>query len=150
MKILARNYALKQVVSLKKTFTFIILDLKKTFELIMWPSDPADEMDCGVEQIDGPARTCSPSCEQRDAGREGQAGTASRHSVHMGQPRIKLPKRSDMICSFASLKGQRICKFLPFFLLFLSIFSEEICLLVKPPWKTWRVMACRAAGITSL
>uniref|UniRef100_H3CRJ0 Caspase-2 n=1 Tax=Tetraodon nigroviridis TaxID=99883 RepID=H3CRJ0_TETNG len=44
-----------------------------------------DEMDCGVEQIDGPSRTGSPSCEQRDAGREGE------------RPRIKLPQRSDMI-----------------------------------------------------
>ncbi|XP_028280258.1 caspase-2 isoform X2 [Parambassis ranga] len=64
-----------------------------------------DEMDCGVEQIDGPVRTCSPSCEQRDAGREGQADAASRSRGDMGRPRIKLPQRSDMICGFASLKG---------------------------------------------
>ncbi|XP_070768230.1 caspase-2 isoform X1 [Enoplosus armatus] len=68
-----------------------------------------EEMDCGVEQIDGPARTCSPSCEQRDAGREGQGDANSRQRGDMGQPRIKLPQRSDMICGFASLKGQRIC-----------------------------------------
>ncbi|XP_051262052.1 caspase-2 isoform X4 [Dicentrarchus labrax] len=68
-----------------------------------------DEMDCGVEQIDGPARTCSPSCEQRDAGREGQGDADSRQRGDMGRPRIKLPQRSDMICGFASLKGQRIC-----------------------------------------
>ncbi|XP_042345288.1 caspase-2 isoform X2 [Plectropomus leopardus] len=68
-----------------------------------------EEMDCGVEQIDGPARTCSPSCEQRDAGREGQGDANSRQRGDMGRPRIKLPQRSDMICGFASLKGQRIC-----------------------------------------
>eukprot|EP00064_Thunnus_orientalis_P014757 superscaffoldBa00002617_g14804 len=64
-----------------------------------------EEMDCGVEQIDGPARTCSPSCEQRDAGREGQGDADSRQRGDMGRPRIKLPQRSDMICGFASLKG---------------------------------------------
>lgn len=64
-----------------------------------------DEMDCGVEQIDGPARTCSPSCEQRDAGREGQGDADSRPRGDVGRPRIKLPQRSDMICGFASLKG---------------------------------------------
>ncbi|XP_041843823.1 caspase-2 isoform X3 [Melanotaenia boesemani] len=68
-----------------------------------------DEMDCGVEQIDGPVRTLSPSCEQRDAGREGQGDVDPRQRVDMGRPRIKLPQRSDMICGFASLKGQRIC-----------------------------------------
>ncbi|XP_059194584.1 caspase-2 isoform X5 [Centropristis striata] len=68
-----------------------------------------EEMDCGVEQIDGPARTCSPSCEQRDAGREGQGDATSRQRGDLGRPRIKLPQRSDMICGFASLKGQRIC-----------------------------------------
>ncbi|KAF0045510.1 hypothetical protein F2P81_002039 [Scophthalmus maximus] len=66
-----------------------------------------DEMDCGVEQIDGPARTCSPSCEQRDAGREGKGDADSIERGDMGRPRIKLPQRSDMICGFASLKGQR-------------------------------------------
>ncbi|TKS82203.1 Caspase-2 [Collichthys lucidus] len=64
-----------------------------------------DEMDCGVEQIDGPTRTCSPSCEQRDAGREGQGDADSRQRGDMGRPRIKLPQRSDMICGYASLKG---------------------------------------------
>uniref|UniRef100_UPI0037E73465 caspase-2 isoform X3 n=1 Tax=Semicossyphus pulcher TaxID=241346 RepID=UPI0037E73465 len=68
-----------------------------------------DEMDCGVEQIDGPTRTCSPSCEQRDAGREGQMDANSIQRGDMGRPRIKLPQRSDMICGYASLKGQRIC-----------------------------------------
>ncbi|XP_061573049.1 caspase-2 isoform X4 [Cololabis saira] len=64
-----------------------------------------DEMDCGVEQIDGPARTFSPSCEQRDAGREGLGDADSRQRADMGRPRIKLPQRSDMVCGFASLKG---------------------------------------------
>uniref|UniRef100_A0A672FTM6 Caspase-2 n=1 Tax=Salarias fasciatus TaxID=181472 RepID=A0A672FTM6_SALFA len=68
-----------------------------------------DEMDCGVEQIDGPARTCSPSCEQRDAGREGQGDADPRQRDDSGRPRIKLPQRSDMICGFASLKGQKLC-----------------------------------------
>ncbi|XP_010779926.1 caspase-2, partial [Notothenia coriiceps] len=63
-----------------------------------------EEMDCGVEQIDGPMRTCSPSCEQRDAGREVDA--SSRQGGGLG--RIKLPQRSDMICGYASLKGQSI------------------------------------------
>ncbi|KAF3839220.1 hypothetical protein F7725_017937 [Dissostichus mawsoni] len=60
-----------------------------------------EEMDCGVEQIDGPMRTCSPSCEQRDAGRE--VDPSSRQRGGLG--RIKLPQRSDMICGYASLKG---------------------------------------------
>ncbi|XP_033936099.1 caspase-2 isoform X3 [Pseudochaenichthys georgianus] len=64
-----------------------------------------EEMDCGVEQIDGPMRTCSPSCEQRDAGREVDASSRQRG----GLGRIKLPQRSDMICGYASLKGQSIC-----------------------------------------
>ncbi|XP_034553161.1 caspase-2 isoform X7 [Notolabrus celidotus] len=62
-----------------------------------------DEMDCGVEQIDGPVRTCSPSCEQHDAGREGQGDSRQRGDI--GRNRIKLPQRSDMICGYASLKG---------------------------------------------
>ncbi|XP_032374608.1 caspase-2 isoform X10 [Etheostoma spectabile] len=64
-----------------------------------------EEMDCGVEQIDGPARTCSPCCEQLDAGREGQGDAHCRQRGDIGRPRIKLPQRSDMICGFASLKG---------------------------------------------
>lgn len=68
-----------------------------------------DEMDCGVEQLDGPVRTSSPSCEQRDAGREAEGDADPRQRRGMGRPRIKLPQRSDMICGFASLKGQRIC-----------------------------------------
>ncbi|XP_056142754.1 caspase-2 isoform X2 [Lampris incognitus] len=64
-----------------------------------------EEMDCGVEQIDGPERTCSPSCEQRDAGKEGEGDADSTQREEFGRPRIKLPQRSDMICGFASLKG---------------------------------------------
>uniref|UniRef100_A0A3P8SCI9 Caspase-2 n=1 Tax=Amphiprion percula TaxID=161767 RepID=A0A3P8SCI9_AMPPE len=67
-----------------------------------------EEMDCGVEQMDGPVRTSSPSCEQRDAGREGQGESQQRGALGI-KPRIKLPQRSDMICGFASLKGQTIC-----------------------------------------
>lgn len=73
-----------------------------------------DEMDCGVEQVDGPSRTSSPSCEQRDAGREGEKDADGRQRGDICRPRIKLPQRSDMICGFASLKGQRVCKFAPF------------------------------------
>ncbi|XP_061770922.1 caspase-2 isoform X1 [Nerophis ophidion] len=68
-----------------------------------------DDLDSGVEQIDGPGRTSSPSCEQRDAGREGTEDAGSRQGGELGLPRIKLPQRSDMICGFATLKGQRIC-----------------------------------------
>ncbi|KAM4601332.1 caspase-2 [Polymixia lowei] len=64
-----------------------------------------EDMDCGVEQSDGPERTCSPGCEQRDAGREGEGDADSRQRRDTGRPRIKLPQRSDMICGFASLKG---------------------------------------------
>ncbi|CAF97856.1 unnamed protein product, partial [Tetraodon nigroviridis] len=56
-----------------------------------------DEMDCGVEQIDGPSRTGSPSCEQRDAGREGERDADARQRGDACRPRIKLPQRSDMI-----------------------------------------------------
>lgn len=71
-------------------------------------------MDCGVEQVDGPSRTSSPSCEQRDAGREGEKDAEGGRRGDACRPRIKLPQRSDMICGFASLKGQRGCKFAPF------------------------------------
>lgn len=77
-----------------------------------------------MEQIDGPARTSSPSCEQRDAGREGQGDADSRKRGDMGRPRIKLPQRSDMICGFASLKGQRICKFVIFAILGCNSFFQ--------------------------
>eukprot|EP00063_Salmo_salar_P063567 XP_014038402.1 PREDICTED: caspase-2-like [Salmo salar] len=64
-----------------------------------------EEMDCGVEQSDGPERTQSPGCEQRDAGREGEGDGDTRQMEERGRLRVKLPQRSDMICGFASLKG---------------------------------------------
>ncbi|XP_041758687.1 caspase-2 [Coregonus clupeaformis] len=64
-----------------------------------------EEMDCGVEQSDGPERTQSPGCEQRDAGREGEGDGDTRQTEERGRLRVKLPQRSDMICGFASLKG---------------------------------------------
>ncbi|KAM8826675.1 caspase-2 isoform 1-T1 [Synchiropus picturatus] len=68
-----------------------------------------EETDRGVEQIDGPERTRSPSCEQRDAGREEPGDAGTRQSGDLERPRLKLPQRSDMICGFASLKGQMMC-----------------------------------------
>ncbi|XP_077455475.1 caspase-2 isoform X2 [Stigmatopora argus] len=68
-----------------------------------------EEMDCGVEQVDGPGRISSRSCEQRDAGQEGPADAIPRQGGQRELTRIKLPQRSDMICGFASLKGQTIC-----------------------------------------
>ncbi|MBN3325089.1 CLCN1 protein, partial [Atractosteus spatula] len=50
-----------------------------------------EDTDSGVDQSDGPERTSSPGCEQRDAANE--------------VVKVKLPQRSDMICGFASLKG---------------------------------------------
>ncbi|KAJ8005164.1 hypothetical protein DPEC_G00143800 [Dallia pectoralis] len=64
-----------------------------------------EEMDCGVEMPDGPERTQSPGCEQRDAGREGEGEGDSSPMDERGRLRVKLPQRSDMICGFASLKG---------------------------------------------
>lgn len=65
-----------------------------------------EEMDQGVEQVDGPKRTCSPSCEQMDAGREERGEPGTRRSSDLERPRLKLPTRSDMICGYASLKGK--------------------------------------------
>lgn len=70
------------------------------FDLCFYP----DKMDFGVEQIDGPKRTSSPGCEQQDARREGE------ETQRDDRPKVKLPQRSDMICGFASLKGQKIIK----------------------------------------
>ncbi|XP_062321786.1 caspase-2 isoform X2 [Osmerus eperlanus] len=64
-----------------------------------------EEMDCGVEQLDGPGRTSSPGCEERDAGREGEGDGDGRRRQERGRLRVKLPQRSDMICGYASLKG---------------------------------------------
>ncbi|KAI5618165.1 caspase-2 isoform X1, partial [Silurus asotus] len=66
-----------------------------------------EEMDCGVDQLDGDD-TMQPSvCEQRDAGREDNIGRQTQASgVSEGNElRVKLPQRSDMICGFATLKG---------------------------------------------
>ncbi|XP_041123742.1 caspase-2 [Polyodon spathula] len=51
-----------------------------------------DETDSGVDQQDGPDRSESPGCEQRDARKEGDL-------------KVRLPTQSDMICGYASLKG---------------------------------------------
>ncbi|KAJ8354982.1 hypothetical protein SKAU_G00225490 [Synaphobranchus kaupii] len=61
-----------------------------------------EEMDCGVDQLDGTERTQSPGCEERDAGREGEG---DRERQERERLRVKLPTRSDMICGFAALKG---------------------------------------------
>lgn len=64
-----------------------------------------DEMDNGVDQLDGQERTQSPGCEQRDAGREGERENKEREAKDRERLKVKLPQRSDMICGFASLKG---------------------------------------------
>lgn len=103
------------------------MSLKITlFIWLIWVFVVLDEMDCGVEQIDGPARTLSPSCEQRDAGREGDGGADTTRRGDPRRPRIKLPQRSDMICGFASLKGQKICKlFYFYYLLNMDLFVKS-------------------------
>nr|XP_029504281.1 caspase-2-like [Oncorhynchus nerka] len=77
-----------------------------------------EEMDCGVEQSDGPERTQSPGCEQRDAVREGEGDGDTRQTEERGRLRVKLPQRSDMICGFASLKGVSVCR--------LCVLSESV------------------------
>ncbi|KAG5270802.1 hypothetical protein AALO_G00172480 [Alosa alosa] len=66
-----------------------------------------EEMDNGVDQLDGSERTQSPGCEQRDAGRdeESERQNREREERERERLRIKLPQRSDMICGFATLKG---------------------------------------------
>lgn len=64
-----------------------------------------------MEQSDGPERTQSPGCEQRDAGREGEGDGDTRQMEERGRLRVKLPQRSDMICGFASLKGVCVCAY---------------------------------------
>lgn len=68
-------------------------------------SFPLDEMDNGVDQLDGQERTQSPGCEQRDAGREEERDAKEREAKDRERLRVKLPQRSDMICGFATLKG---------------------------------------------
>ncbi|XP_051574174.1 caspase-2-like isoform X1 [Myxocyprinus asiaticus] len=64
-----------------------------------------EEMDNGVDQLDGQERTQSPGCEQSDAGREEERLDKEKEEKDRERLRVKLPQRSDMICSFASLKG---------------------------------------------
>ncbi|XP_056619070.1 caspase-2 isoform X2 [Triplophysa dalaica] len=64
-----------------------------------------DEMDNGVDQLDGQERTQSPGCEQRDAGREEERDAKEKEAKDRERLRVKLPQRSDMICGFATLKG---------------------------------------------
>ncbi|TRY86472.1 hypothetical protein DNTS_001097 [Danionella cerebrum] len=63
-----------------------------------------EEMDIGVDQLDGLERTQTPGCEQRDAGREGDSREREEERDRK-RLRVKLPQRSDMICGFATLKG---------------------------------------------
>ncbi|XP_026781752.2 caspase-2 isoform X1 [Pangasianodon hypophthalmus] len=66
-----------------------------------------EEMDCGVDQLDGDDAMQPTGCEQRDAGREenlDRQNIASEESEGK-RLRVKLPQRSDMICGFATLKG---------------------------------------------
>ncbi|MCI4374459.1 hypothetical protein PGIGA_G00006560 [Pangasianodon gigas] len=66
-----------------------------------------EEMDCGVDQLDGDDAMQPTGCEQRDAGREenlDRQNIASEESEGKSL-RVKLPQRSDMICGFATLKG---------------------------------------------
>ncbi|GAA6110966.1 caspase-2 isoform X1 [Tachysurus ichikawai] len=66
-----------------------------------------EEMDCGVDQLDGDDAMQPTGCEQRDAGREEnhdrQNGASEISEAE--RLRVKLPQRSDMICGFATLKG---------------------------------------------
>ncbi|KAI5106233.1 caspase-2, partial [Silurus meridionalis] len=66
-----------------------------------------EEMDCGVDQLDGDDAMQPSVCEQRDAGREDNIGRQTQtNGVSEGNElRVKLPQRSDMICGFATLKG---------------------------------------------
>ncbi|XP_026862527.2 caspase-2 isoform X2 [Electrophorus electricus] len=66
-----------------------------------------EEMDGGVDQLDGDDQTQTSGCEQRDAGRDekSEIQRAVREENESGRLRVKLPQRSDMICGFATLKG---------------------------------------------
>ncbi|XP_072534873.1 LOW QUALITY PROTEIN: caspase-2 [Salminus brasiliensis] len=66
-----------------------------------------EEMDSGVDQLDGDDRKESIGCEQRDAGREEKSERQSEAGDDRERERlrVKLPQRSDMICGFATLKG---------------------------------------------
>ncbi|KAL7887408.1 hypothetical protein AOLI_G00051290 [Acnodon oligacanthus] len=66
-----------------------------------------EEMDNGVDQLDGDDRAEPTGCEQRDAGREEKSTrqNETREQRDSERLRVKLPQRSDMICGFATLKG---------------------------------------------
>ncbi|XP_076844656.1 caspase-2 isoform X2 [Brachyhypopomus gauderio] len=66
-----------------------------------------EEMDNGVDQLDGEDQTPPPGREQRDAGRDekSERESAVRGQTESERLRVKLPQRSDMICGFATLKG---------------------------------------------
>ncbi|XP_017555963.1 caspase-2 isoform X1 [Pygocentrus nattereri] len=66
-----------------------------------------EEMDSGVDQVDGDDRAEPTGCEQRDAGREEKSTrqNETREQRDSERLRVKLPQRSDMICGFATLKG---------------------------------------------
>ncbi|XP_036440725.1 caspase-2 isoform X4 [Colossoma macropomum] len=66
-----------------------------------------EEMDSGVDQLDGDDRAEPTDCEQRDAGREEKSArqNETREQRDSERLRVKLPQRSDMICGFATLKG---------------------------------------------
>ncbi|KAF4088187.1 hypothetical protein AMELA_G00079560 [Ameiurus melas] len=64
-----------------------------------------EEMDCGVDQLDGDDSMQPTCCEQRDAGREENLDRQNRASEESESLRVKLPQRSDMIYGFATLKG---------------------------------------------
>lgn len=67
----------------------------------------SEEMDSGVDQLDGGDHTVPTGCEQRDAGRDekSERQNEAREQRENERLRVKLPQRSDMICGFASLKG---------------------------------------------
>ncbi|XP_066540001.1 caspase-2 isoform X2 [Hoplias malabaricus] len=66
-----------------------------------------EEMDSGVDQLDGEEHTEPTCCEQSDAGREekSERQNGARDQTEREILRVKLPQRSDMICGFATLKG---------------------------------------------
>ncbi|XP_060777985.1 caspase-2 isoform X2 [Neoarius graeffei] len=64
-----------------------------------------EEMDCGVDQLDGDDAMQPTDCEQSDAGREDNLDRQNRTNEEGKRLRVKLPQRSDMICGFATLKG---------------------------------------------
>uniref|UniRef100_A0A3P8SBQ4 Caspase 2, apoptosis-related cysteine peptidase n=1 Tax=Amphiprion percula TaxID=161767 RepID=A0A3P8SBQ4_AMPPE len=67
-----------------------------------------EEMDCGVEQMDGPVRTSSPSCEQRDAGREGAGRVpAERSSGDQTEDQTAPKVRHDLWLRTAAMRNTK-------------------------------------------